>query len=44
MKSRRGRFRVLQSAQEREWNGVIAQMAQHDFYHLVGYHRLQRNA
>ena len=34
------RFRVLQSAQEREWNGVLAQMAQHDFYHLVGYHRL----
>ena len=34
------RFRVPQSAQEREWNAVLAQIAQHDFYHLVGYHRL----
>ena len=34
------RFRVLQTAQEQEWNGVLAQVAQHDFYHLAAYHRL----
>jgi len=34
------RFRVLQCAQEQEWKGVLAQVAQHDFYHLTEYHRL----
>ncbi len=34
------RFLVLQSSQEQEWNGVLAQVAQHDFYHLAEYHRL----
>lgn len=33
-------FRVLQSAQAREWNEVLAQVAQHDFYHRAEYHRL----
>ena len=32
---------VLQTAQEQEWKGVLAQMAQHDFYHLAEYHRLE---
>ena len=34
------RFFVLQTAQEQEWHGVLAQVAQHDFYHLAAYHRL----
>ena len=34
------RFLVLQTAQEQEWNGVLARVAQHDFYHLAAYHRL----
>lgn len=34
------RFLVLQSSQEQEWNGVLARVAQHDFYHLAEYHRL----
>lgn len=34
------RFRVLQTAQEQEWKGVLAQVTQHDFYHLAAYHRL----
>lgn len=34
------RFLVLQSSQEQEWNGVLAQVAQHDFYHPAEYHRL----
>jgi sugar O-acyltransferase (sialic acid O-acetyltransferase NeuD family) len=34
------RFLVLPSAQEQEWKGVLAQVAQHDFYHLPEYHRL----
>jgi sugar O-acyltransferase (sialic acid O-acetyltransferase NeuD family) len=34
------RFLVLQSAQEEEWKGVLAQMPQHDSYHLPEYHRL----
>ncbi|HUP35368.1 MAG TPA: NeuD/PglB/VioB family sugar acetyltransferase [Candidatus Limnocylindria bacterium] len=34
------RFLVLQSAQEQEWNGVLAQVARRDFYHLAEYHRL----
>lgn len=33
-------FRVLRCSQEREWNRVLAQVAQHDFYHLAEYHRL----
>jgi sugar O-acyltransferase (sialic acid O-acetyltransferase NeuD family) len=31
---------VLRSAQEREWNDVLAKVAQHDFYHRAEYHRL----
>ena len=34
------RFFVLQTTQEQEWKGVLAQVAQHDFYHLAEYHRL----
>ena len=34
------RFVVRQSAREQEWNGVLAQVAKHDFYHLAQYHRL----
>lgn len=34
------RFRVLQAAQEQEWNGVLAQVAGHDFHHLAQYHRI----
>ena len=34
------RFLVLQTAQEQEWAAVLAQVAQHDFYHLAAYHRL----
>jgi len=34
------RFLVRQSAREQEWNGVLAQVAKHDFYHLAQYHRL----
>src|SRR5258705_5935564 len=34
------RFRVLHSAQEQEWNDVLAQVARRDFYHLAEYHRL----
>ena len=34
------RFRVLQSSQAQEWNGVLTRVAQHDFYHLAEYHRL----
>ena len=33
-------FRVLQAAQEQDWNGVLAQVARHDFHHLAQYHRL----
>jgi GNAT acetyltransferase-like protein len=33
-------FLVLQSAQGQEWEDVLAQVAQHDFYHLAEYHRL----
>lgn len=31
---------VLRGAQEREWNDVLAKVAQHDFYHRAEYHRL----
>jgi len=34
------RFLVRQSSQEQECQGVLAQVAQHDFYHLAEYHRL----
>ena len=34
------RFFVLQAAQEQEWKDALAQVAQHDFYHLAAYHRL----
>jgi sugar O-acyltransferase (sialic acid O-acetyltransferase NeuD family) len=34
------RFRVLSSAQAPEWDGVLAQVAQRDFYHLAEYHRI----
>ncbi len=31
---------VLQSAQGKEWDDVLDQVAQHDFYHRAEYHRL----
>ena len=34
------RFRVLHSAQEQEWNDVLAQVVRRDFYHLAEYHRI----
>jgi sugar O-acyltransferase (sialic acid O-acetyltransferase NeuD family) len=34
------RFRVLPAAQEQDWNGVLAQVAGHDFHHLAQYHRI----
>ena len=40
MRQTASRFLVLQTAQEQEWKGVLAQVAQHDFYHLAAYHRL----
>jgi sugar O-acyltransferase (sialic acid O-acetyltransferase NeuD family) len=33
-------FRVVPAAQEQDWNGVLARVAQHDFHHLAAYHRL----
>ncbi len=33
-------FFALQTTQDQEWKGVLAQVAQHDFYHLPDYHRL----
>lgn len=34
------RFLILQTGQEQEWKGVLARVAQHDFYHMVEYHRV----
>ncbi len=33
-------FFVLKTAQAEQWQDVLAQMEQHDFYHLAEYHRL----
>lgn len=33
-------FFALQTTQHQEWKGVLAHVAQHDFYHLPDYHRL----